>query len=389
MGKDIEELLTRYSEGKLSAEEAEELYRRVTTSDTDAEAFRNWRETETLGRALRQLELMDEDKAWERLQRRLERRPRKSLRWLPLAAGLALLLGVATWLLWKPTTGTGLLEEDALVRLFPDRTDTVAVLTLADGREIGLDPRTALPTGDDEVFCPVGSEPGVIDYSSAPPTPEDGEARLHSIRVPQGGSYTVVLADGTRVHLNAGSRMSYPVSFHGTRQVTLEGEAFFEVRHGRTPFEVVTPKCRLRVLGTVFNVTAYRGEPAVTMLVSGSVEVSTTRQRVRLQPGEQARTEPADGRLEVCRVNPELYTSWVRGVFRFKDTRLEDITRLLTRWYGVDVRCATPQVGDIRLAGSVYRNRELGYTFELLQRVAGVTFERQTDGSILVRESAD
>ena len=55
MEKDIEELLTRYSEGKLSAEEAEELYRRVTTSDTDAEAFRNWRETETLGRALRQL----------------------------------------------------------------------------------------------------------------------------------------------------------------------------------------------------------------------------------------------------------------------------------------------------------------------------------------------
>ena len=88
-------------------------------------------------------------------------------------------------------------------------------------------------------------------------------------------------------------------------------------------------------------------------------------------------------------MNPELYTSWVRGVFRFKDTRLEDITRLLTRWYGVDVRCATSQVGDIRLAGSVYRNRELGYTFELLQRVAGVTFERQTDGSILVRESAD
>lgn len=80
MEKDIEELLTRYSEGKLSAEEAEELYRRVTTSDTDAEAFRNWRETETLGRALRQLELMDEEKAWGRLQRRLERRPRRSLR---------------------------------------------------------------------------------------------------------------------------------------------------------------------------------------------------------------------------------------------------------------------------------------------------------------------
>ena len=80
-----------------------------------------------------------------------------------------------------------------------------------------------------------------------------------------------------------------------------------------------------QVLGTVFNVTAYRGEPAVTTLVSGSVEVSTARQRVRLQPGEQARTEPADGRLEVCRVNPELYTSWVRGVFRFKDTRLEQV----------------------------------------------------------------
>ena len=74
------------------------------------------------------------------------------------------------------------------------------------------------------------------------------------------------------------------------------------------------------------------------------------------------------------------------GVFHFKDTPLCDIADLLSRWYAADIRCADTPTAGIRLTGSIFRNRELGYTLELLRRAAALDFEKQPDGSILIRE---
>lgn len=95
MEKDFERLLAKYSEGTLSGEEAEELYRRVTTSPQEAETFRRWREAETLGRILHQMEHLDEEKAWDRLKRyTAPRHLFRRTRLLAAAASLALLTGL-------------------------------------------------------------------------------------------------------------------------------------------------------------------------------------------------------------------------------------------------------------------------------------------------------
>lgn len=382
---DIEELLEKYSEGRLSQEEAAELHRRVSTSPDDAEAFRRWREAETLGRMLRQMERLDEEAAWQSLQARLH--PRKARfrqrQWMWMAAGLALLLGFGTWLLWKPAAPADTTDHRTMAELFPDRADTVATLTLSDGREIALGKDSTLRFDEAGQASVTQSGTGVLAYNAHPAASADAHTAYNQVRVPKGSSYTLVLSDGTRVHLNADSRLRYPVDFNGTRRVELEGEAYFEVHPEHTPFEVVTSCCRLSVLGTVFNVEAYRDHPVVTTLVKGCVEVRTRQHCARLAPGEQARVgDPADV-PEVQAVNVDLYTSWVSGTFRFRDTPLGDIATLLSRWYDVDIRCSD-DVARVRLAGFIYRNRELGYTLELLSRVTGFTFEKQADGSIAV-----
>ena len=382
MKTDIETLLAKYSEGTLTRKEADELRRRLSSSPQDAEAFRHWREAETLGRVLFQLKHLDEERAWRRLQRRMTPSVRRPAGWMLVAAGLALLIGLGTWLYWKPLD-YGQTDTASLAELFPNRTDTTAILTLSDGQEIALGKDNTLRLNDNGAALSQDGA-GILAYSTDNQT--TSTPVYHQIRVPAGGSYRLVLSDGTQVHLNAASSLRYPANFDGTRRVELDGEAYFEVRPGHTPFEVVTSRCRINVLGTIFNVEAYEGKNVVTTLVKGSVKIGNQGHDVLLKPGEQAQVESPTSRPEIRTVNTSLYTSWVTGVFHFKDTTLGDIAQLLSRWYDVDIRCAGTHVADIRLAGSIYRNRELGYTLELLQHVGRLTFRKQADGSILIQE---
>ena len=96
MKTDIETLLAKYSEGTLTRKEADELRRRLSSSPQDAEAFRHWREAETLGRVIFQLKHLDEERAWRRLQRRMTPSVRRPAGWMLVAAGLALLIGLGT-----------------------------------------------------------------------------------------------------------------------------------------------------------------------------------------------------------------------------------------------------------------------------------------------------
>src|SRR5690606_7700884 len=118
--------------------------------------------------------------------------------------------------------------------------------------------------------------------------------RLLALATPRGGTYQIVLPDGTQVWLNSASSLKYPNRFDGPeRVVELEGEAFFDVsKLQEKPFKVVSGGQVVEVLGTQFNISAYRDEvPARTTLVSGHVQVASTanlKSPVAIQPGQQA-----------------------------------------------------------------------------------------------------
>lgn len=219
-----------------------------------------------------------------------------------------------------------------------------AILELFDGQKITLEQMgvgqkiqvgaiTILKTGANEIKYQV----------SAAEVQRQGA--INKLSVPGASQYAVVLADGTKVWLNAGSSVSFPVVFDAnSRKVGITGEAYFEVAKQVTasggnyqPFSVATEKMEVLVLGTHFNINAYTNEPTVkTTLLEGSVQVKVSKQKIQIRPGQQAQLNHT-GQLSVAQPNLEEVMSWQKGYLQFDNTPLEEVFRQIARWYDVDV----------------------------------------------------
>jgi len=198
-----------------------------------------------------------------------------------------------------------------------------------------------------------------------------------TLSTPRGGQYRVTLVDGTKVWLNAASSLSYPTNFTGKeRRVRLVGEAYFEVAHNaKQPFIVTTDGQQVKVLGTSFNLNAYREEhKTVTTLVNGHVQLSTegigTPQQ--LFPGEQAVLQNAG--FEVAKVDAALFGSWKDGQFRFKATPLVEALRQIERWYDLDVDY-TGIPTDIQIHASISRDKKLSTVIHALEKISDLKFD--------------
>lgn len=207
---------------------------------------------------------------------------------------------------------------------------------------------------------------GTLLYQAGPDPGSRPSGEYNTVRTPQGGQYRVILPDSSIVRLNAVSSLRFPVVF-GEREriVEVEGEAFFDVQHDPDrPFRVVLPGgARIEVLGTSFNVKAYRDEPAIkTTLASGTIRMHSGDREILLRPGQQALlpiTKPESIQLETD-VNLEAETSWKDGYFQFEDMALDDIMRQIARWYDVEI---------------VYENR-ISKRFNILNLSRSVPLER-------------
>lgn len=192
---------------------------------------------------------------------------------------------------------------------------------------------------------------GKLVYSQNATDDED-EVQLHAISTPRGKDFNFVLADGTRVWLNGGSRIEYPSRFEGEeRVVSLYGEAYFAVAKDPThPFIIKTSRTDTRVLGTQLDVCDYTNRQSEVTLVTGVAEVASTGRNAytRLRPGQNAALKP-DGGITVRNVDTELYTAWKDGYFSFDSMTLGEVMRHIADWYGVDVVFDRPALTQLRL----------------------------------------
>ena len=244
---------------------------------------------------------------------------------------------------------------------------TGARLEMGDGEVVEVDgARTFLAREEDGTL--VVTDSAGTDYSRGPAT--GGEEVWNTVRTLTGMEYTVTLSDGTRVSLNAESRLRFPVAFKGgERRVELEGEGYFEVaRDTARPFVVVTGEVVTRVLGTEFNARAYAGEGETrVVLARGRVRVFDGRTFAELEPGEMARWERASRRLEVEEVDVERATAWRRGRFVFRDERLEDVMATLARWYGVRYEFTDERARERRVGASLSRYSDMNPIVDMLR----------------------
>ena len=225
----------------------------------------------------------------------------------------------------------------------------------------------------------------------------------HTATIPEGKTFKVVLSDGSEVWLNAGSRLVYPTQFIGSsREVQLEGEAYFKVAHdARHPFIVKAGDVYTRVLGTEFNIRMKQQPPAsasgsqpsacpysyeITLvsgkisLTTGSPEPSTGSRPVVLTPGMQAVMETGSSAFDLKEVDTDLYSYWKEGFFFFDDEPLETIMKQIGSWYNVNVVFRNPKNCNIRMHFFCDHNGSVAQVVEqlnMLQKVS-VTFSKDT-----------
>lgn len=166
---------------------------------------------------------------------------------------------------------------------------------------------------------------------------------MTQIIIPYGKRSEITLADGTRVWLNAGSTLSYPLQFtQNKREVYLSGEAFFEVVSNKSePFYVITNDMRIRVTGTRFNVSCYNNDAlTAAVLVEGRIEASGNRLFARsfaLSPGERIVYDRTDKIMQKDRVDTSLYSSWIDGYLIIDNEPVELIFKKLERYYNKEI----------------------------------------------------
>ncbi|MEP5339020.1 MAG: FecR domain-containing protein [Algibacter sp.] len=234
-----------------------------------------------------------------------------------------------------------------------------ATLTLGDGTIV------ALEKGNNYQIKNANSNGEKIIYEAN--NKKTKEIVYNHLTIPRGGQFHLVLEDGTEVWLNSESQLKYPVSFtdDATREVELVyGEAYFEVspstNHKGAKFKLLNKSQEIEVLGTAFNVKAYKDETNIyTTLVEGKVAVSNAVSKQNLIPNQQLNLDLKNNSITVYKVDVSSEISWIKGVFSFKGKSLKDIMKVISRWYDVDIIFENKDLESIKFKGSLDKNQSI------------------------------
>ena len=255
------------------------------------------------------------------------------------AASVILLIGVSAYFLYPAKTT----KPVQTVQIVPDDIKAPqsnrATITLANGQKVFLDSMGNGALAVQGNVDLVKLEGGKLAYQKNSGE-ISGKMRFNILSNPNGSQIVnIVLADGSRVWLNAGSTLRYPVLFMGNeRKVSVTGEAYFEIAHDASkPFIVSNGSLDIRVLGTHFNVNAFEddGNDIKITLLEGSVKVKSGKATGLLKPGQQARVNK-EIRV-VSDVDVDMVMAWKNGYFQFENASLQTVLKQVSRWYGVDV----------------------------------------------------
>ncbi len=379
------ELLQKYLDGTLSAEEKELFMEWL--QDSDHEQF---------VKGLMDLNLdssVEEDLSMESLGKRIfldlnariieggEKKmhdgfihpgKRRLYKILLLAAASILLCAVGIWYKreGRPVSNTMALRKASDILPGGNK----ALLVLGGGTTINLDSAKNGMLLSEGGTAVKKDKDGQLSYNGPK---GDADVSFNKLITPKGGQYEVVLPDGSKVWLNAASTLTYPTAFVGKeRKVQLEGEAYFEVASDPgKPFLVSTADMQVEVLGTSFDLMAYEGEENTKgTLLQGSIKaLDASGAGVLLKPGQEASLDHADGKMNVQPADTEEAVAWKEGMFLYnRQAGIQEVMRQLARWYDIEVHYSGPTTGK-RFYGGIQKGLPLSQVLSILERT-GVRF---------------
>ena len=220
----------------------------------------------------------------------------------------------------------------------------------------------------------VEKDSGILKYNAV----AGKDSAYNTLIIPKGGEYQVELSDGTKVWLNADTKLKTPIAFTGNeRRVFLSGEAYFDVtKDAAKPFIVETDMGDVQVYGTEFNVKNYVSDKQLkTTLVEGSIGFSNSRiAEIKLKPGYQLTLTEGETHPQIERVKVSNEISWKYKRFCFENMSLEAIAKDLERWYDVEIVFADPNLKKLEFSGNISRYSEITTLLHFFEESANIKF---------------
>jgi ferric-dicitrate binding protein FerR (iron transport regulator) len=381
----ISSLINRYLKGKLDDVSEQELQDWINASSANKELFESLTDEAKRDQKLQKMQAHDVARSWGKIQKQTVAAKVKHPSYLKyIAAAVAVILLVAGIFLFPKKNMT---EQPNMTMHDVPPGSNKAILTLANGSKVFLASVQKGVINQQGNIQIIKLDSGQLSYKA----PEDGkiETAYNTIATPRGGQYQIILSDGTKVWLNADSRMRYPVAFTGKeRVVDIAGEAFFEVAPDtKHPFIVTVNDMQIRVLGTQFNVNAYPDEPSVnTTLSEGSIQVQNAAgNTIVATPGEQVQLNPSGGLKLIKNADLDEALAWKRGLFVFHQAELTEIMRALSRWYDVSVEYLNGYRSPNHYTGIIRRQANLSDALRILELTSGAHFEIK-DRTIIIKK---
>jgi ferric-dicitrate binding protein FerR (iron transport regulator) len=297
--------------------------------------------------------------------------PVRNIRWWIPATAAAVLIFVVSYFISQP----GSHSNDTVKSIVQQPATDVkppaanrAMIQLANGTSVYLDSTTKGQLALEDNVKLVKLDDGKIAYKGT-----TTETIYNTLYNPKGSRpVDMTLSDGSRVWLNAGSSVTYPVTFTGKeRKVSIDGEAYFEVTHDeQKPFIVTKGEMETRVLGTHFNIKAYDEEDEIRVtLLEGSVSVTKNAAGSILKAGQQAQVK--NGIKVNSDVDLEAVMAWKNGRFIFQGTGTEETLREIARWYDVELEFRGKPM-EQHFGGDISRNVEASKVFEMLENTGAL-----------------
>lgn len=271
------------------------------------------------------------------------------------------------------------------------QTECPVNLILSDGRTIALD-----DSHDDsrlelieESGAHIRNIDGTLIVEKDSGTVAENTPNHYTLNVSGGYQYDIILEDKTHVWLNSDSYLRFPASFGADeRKVFVEGEAYFEVAEDRNrPFIVETSGQTITVLGTAFNLYAYRDEPVIyTTLVSGSVSVRSATGQVTLSPNQSCGLNRYDNKFSVGKADGNSIAQWRNAeIFVFNDNTLEQVLMKVSRWYNVEIVFDKADAQKFIYKGNLPKYENIEELLENLEITGSMKFAKERNRYVMTR----
>lgn len=380
----IKELVWKYIQGESSVTDKKELGKWVAQSDENvAEYIKLKKEAETSV-----VESGNEE--WARFLSRYEidEKPVRRLRlgtFMRYAASIAILLGsaISIYLLQDKSNSK---QFEALMTQEDQMEGGQTTLLLADGENIYVEGvHTTIAVSEDGSTIQ-------LEKKAKNTQAVDKSVQLNKLVVPYGRTANLTLADGTKVWLNAGSRLVFPLAFEKkTREVFLEGEAYFDVHHNENmPFKVLTQDMKFTVLGTSFNINAYKDNSKTeAVLVDGSLRVENKltfgKKQVTLMPGQKSAYNATAKQMQVANVDPSYYTAWKEGYLMMRKSSITAVVKRLQRFYHQEVKISEEVLRkNHKITGKLILTENKEQAFAALCEITDMKYFVQNDTILLI-----